>query len=687
MRLHSVEMRNIRSYREQQVELPGGITLLAGDIGSGKSTLLLAIEFALFGIARGELVGAALLRHGARDGSVHVAFSVGNTSYRIMRSLKRTASSIVQDTGWIETDGQRETLTPAELRARIFEILGYPLQFLGKQRNLLYRFTIYTPQEEMKAILSQTSDERIETIRRVFGIDAYRTMQENGQALARALRDRESTHEELLARLEQERSRLETQLAQEAPLRGQHGTLLQERSRLQAQLAAAEGEIAAAEVAHHALQERLRTRAMQERNRTLLLQQVASDRQLLDRRRLRAAESAKAMAELRARIAQIPKLPLEGLLQQHAALQKEIEALRQEEGKLLGILEECDGAPRLEAGTICPTCRQAVDAGHVEHLQQAVGAKRTAAQRKRERIRAQLAELRTALERSAGVVEQVREAAQLGQRLEQLELLGRQQAEETAQLEASLAQKEEGLRQLPLPAQDQALEEQSRRAAQHLQERRVAGDALRRQQLDLERRIARLEEELRTLAAARAQLAAVREDLASRQAARDRDARLRAWLLQQFLPFVSTVERHVLLSINAALDAAFRDWFSRLVENGDIAARIDHEFAPVVLQHGYETDVSHLSGGERTAVSLAYRLALAHTIHVLLPHLGTAGIIMLDEPTEGFSREQLERVCEVLRELRMDQILLVSHDQQLEGCVDHILRIRKDGESSVAQTI
>ncbi|MBR9701087.1 hypothetical protein GOV11_04445 [Candidatus Woesearchaeota archaeon] len=100
-------------------------------------------------------------------------------------------------------------------------------------------------------------------------------------------------------------------------------------------------------------------------------------------------------------------------------------------------------------------------------------------------------------------------------------------------------------------------------------------------------------------------------------------------------------------------------------------------------QQGYEADVAHLSGGERTAVSLAYRLALVHTIQVLLPHLGTSGLVMLDEPTDGFSADQLERMRDVLRELKASQIILVSHEQQLESFVDHIIRVEKSPGGSI----
>ena len=50
MILNSIMIENIRSYNEEVIDFPRGITLFEGDIGSGKSTILMGIEFALFGL-------------------------------------------------------------------------------------------------------------------------------------------------------------------------------------------------------------------------------------------------------------------------------------------------------------------------------------------------------------------------------------------------------------------------------------------------------------------------------------------------------------------------------------------------------------------------------------------------------------------------------------------------------------
>ncbi len=182
MRLVSLDLENIRSYEETSVSFPEGSVLLSGNIGSGKSTLLLAIEFALFGIRRGELTGGSLLRRGKNRGLVKLTFSIDDQEIVIERTLKRSISSVTQDSGVILVDGVRHESTPTELKARILNHLGYPHELLDKQKSLLYRYTVYTPQEEMKQILMDSS-KRLETIRRAFGIEDYKIAIENSKVI------------------------------------------------------------------------------------------------------------------------------------------------------------------------------------------------------------------------------------------------------------------------------------------------------------------------------------------------------------------------------------------------------------------------------------------------------------------------------------------------------------------------
>ena len=199
MIIKQLKLRNIRSYVDETINFPEGRILLSGDIGSGKSTILLAIEFVLFGIKGKELPANAILRNGANEGYVELLMEIDGKQYVIRRNLKRnnTAlnSSIKQTAGYVIVDGTRYDFTPVELKNYVLNTLGYPRNLASKTKDLVYRFTVYTAQEQMKNILFN-DEERLKTLRRLFQIDKYETIKNNASFVAKLLRDRIRFEEE-----------------------------------------------------------------------------------------------------------------------------------------------------------------------------------------------------------------------------------------------------------------------------------------------------------------------------------------------------------------------------------------------------------------------------------------------------------------------------------------------------------
>ena len=164
MKVKKIVLENIRSYINQEIEFTNGITLLSGDIGSGKSTVLQALDFALFGIQKSSLSGQALLRNGTVKGSVELHFEIENIPIVIKRVLKKSKDTVVQDAGYIIKDGIKLDATAVELKQQILQLLNYPQELLTKSKSIIYRYTVYTPQEEMKSILLGDKESRIETL-------------------------------------------------------------------------------------------------------------------------------------------------------------------------------------------------------------------------------------------------------------------------------------------------------------------------------------------------------------------------------------------------------------------------------------------------------------------------------------------------------------------------------------------
>jgi exonuclease SbcC len=130
--------------------------------------------------------------------------------------------------------------------------------------------------------------------------------------------------------------------------------------------------------------------------------------------------------------------------------------------------------------------------------------------------------------------------------------------------------------------------------------------------------------------------------------------------------------------LKADFSKVFSEWFLMLVaENFNVS--LDDDFSPIIEQQDYVLDYAYLSGGERTAVALAYRLALNQVINSLMSKINTKDLVILDEPTDGFSEAQLDKMREVLGELNAKQIIIVSHEQKIEGFVDNVIRFKKEG--------
>lgn len=156
------------------------------------------------------------------------------------------------------------------------------------------------------------------------------------------------------------------------------------------------------------------------------------------------------------------------------------------------------------------------------------------------------------------------------------------------------------------------------------------------------------------------------------------------WLSELFIPAVKRIETNVLANINNEFNSLFQKWFDHLVETGEITVRVDENFTPIIEQNGYEMEVGSLSGGEKTSVALAYRLALNVMVKKVCEAM-QSNLLILDEPTDGFSREQLFRLRDILNELKCEQVIAVSHESELEGFVDKIYRVTKEaGESKIS---
>ena len=156
------------------------------------------------------------------------------------------------------------------------------------------------------------------------------------------------------------------------------------------------------------------------------------------------------------------------------------------------------------------------------------------------------------------------------------------------------------------------------------------------------------------------------------------------WFFKKFLNLISFTEKNIMIALRKEFTQIFNKWFSMLTTDS-FQVYLDETFSPVITQGDFELDYTYLSGGERTAVALAYRLALNQIINSLLSKIKTQDLVILDEPTDGFSETQLDKVRDILQELNLGQLIIVSHEQKIEGFVDNIIRLKKQNGVSTKE--
>jgi exonuclease SbcC len=157
---------------------------------------------------------------------------------------------------------------------------------------------------------------------------------------------------------------------------------------------------------------------------------------------------------------------------------------------------------------------------------------------------------------------------------------------------------------------------------------------------------------------------------------------LQDWINEKFLTIIIMTEKRVLAKIRNEFSEIFSKWFNMLVDQ-PLGVKLDENFTPVISNQDYDIEYDFLSGGERTAVALAYRLALNQILNTMLSKIRTKDLVILDEPTDGFASEQIDKMRDIFEQLNAKQMIVVSHEQKIEGFVDNVIRVKKDFTSQI----
>ncbi len=749
MIIKSVRLHNIRSYLNEEIHFPHGSVLLSGDIGSGKSTILLAIEFALFGISKGLLSGEALLRHDKQSGYVELAFSLDGKEVTIRRSLKRLKESIRQDEGYIIINGVKQFCTAEELKARVLDMLGYPKELLRKSKGLIYRFTVYTPQEDMKRILFEDPQVRLDTLRQVFQVEKYKLVKESAAVVMQALREKKK---ELSARIEdlpQKQQQVKELSSELAAVEKKLGALMPEIDKAerlllqsQASLKSLEDKARQLNIAKSQLAAAL---AVIDEKKSLIASKDAEVAQAKNEAAIwksQVQDNTAVLAQLSSCLSRL-KAFSDSLLKEAAKkslLESELLAAEQLRFVVESEISKAETLKyssqqlqqKISVLSSCPTCLQPVSGDHKhkisseeqakiagldEKLSEA-SAKKSAVAEKIKQLKAGLSELQARENAAARLTSEIRQYTELAALFNVTITATAAASQKSIQMSVADMQADLGILAAAKKKLDSAREkvfmisekERSIQLAEKLAESYRQESKLlesRKEELsarisslgDVESEIARLKGSLDEITREKTQLMVqnasfgkerenitnllklLSDEVGKKEAAREEleaASNVSYWLGEMFLNLVALIEKHVMMKVHQEFNELFKEWFVMLMGNENLTARIDDEFTPVVEVNGFEIPVENLSGGEKTSCALAYRLALNMVINNLVSTIRTKDTLILDEPTDGFSAEQLNKLRDVLAQLGLPQIIIVSHEERIESFVQHVLNISKE---------
>ncbi|MEK6913366.1 MAG: hypothetical protein AABW47_01715 [Nanoarchaeota archaeon] len=674
MKIKQIILDNIRSYEHQEINFAEGSTLLSGDIGSGKTSVLLAIEFALFGLQPGQR-GSALLRNGKKEGGVKIVFEVAGQEYIIERSLKK-GKTISQEACSIIIEGERRELSVTELKSKVLDILKYPPEFAKKQ-NILYTFTVYTPQEEMKQIILEDAETRINTLRHVFGIDKYKKILENVTILTTKLREEKRMKEGMTMNLEQNKLSLITK-ENELEEKQQNVFSIEKELFLKTEL-------------RKKVQEEKEeiSKKIEERNK--FMQEIEKTKIMIMNKNETIFTSNKTIEQLIRQISELQQLKVEE--SEIRQLEEKISTLKIEKDKLSlfnleinskinSFLLKSEENRKIEKKIsnldICPTCLQNVDSVYKANVLNKIHTDDVEGNKQVELLEVQKKETADNLRKMES------EIYSSERQLTDLKILRMKlQAVNEKQLQIENIQKSNALLEKDIEMLKQHLDLLTNSILNLTKfvnlleiKQKELDDALKQERLT-DIKVAELKKEIEVFSR---QIEELKREIARTEQIKSQlnyISELENWLSKEFISLVSFIEKNVMIKLKTEFSKLFAEWFYILVSDS-FNVKLSDDFTPVIEQQDYEIDYAHLSGGERTAIALAYRLGLNQVINSLMSKIKTRDLVILDEPTDGFSEQQLDKMRDVLLQLNVKQLIIVSHEQKMEGFVSNIIKFKKE---------
>lgn len=690
MILESVKIKNIRSIKNIEIDFTPSTLLFLGDIGSGKTSVLKAIEFALFGILNAaDLNGPSLLRRGENNGSIELTFSIDGKKYTLKRGLRRGKDGSVyqrKETSLIE-DNIEITYSPTELRKKILGLLNYSITRYEKAKKIpLFRYTVYTPQEQVKEILQAKSEDRFEILKDIFGIEKYEFALKNIDIIKQLLYKKITE--------------IDTQLSQIGTPEVDIPKKEEEINQQKIKINELKKKIIKKEKIISQENEKLEEIQSRYNEFTFKITEIENKEQNIIDNTKTKQENQKKIEKLNKEILRLnqdkkilPKVKL-GTDLTEKQLKKKIRELRnsisKKERKNTLEQDKIKKINDLLTHEICPLCGQKL------HDTERFIREKEESNVKLKKIIEDIENLESKIRKFENNLENLNDYKKIGKEKESIERLISEKHKRQNDLNIFIDDME---RKIHNNKQDinlilekykfknlTQLTQFKKELRNEFEHQKKILDNYNSHKLEFEKDLSTKEENSKHL---KDQLEILKKFFKLKKELKENleyVRNLREWVSDKFPILLRDIETEILFSSAQHFNEYFKEWFKILVEDENIEVEIrPDDFEPIINVNGYESPFSDLSGGEKSALSLSYRLALNKIINDKYQDIKTKDLLILDEPTDGFSQEQVNRMQEIFLKLNTAQIIIISHERNLESFVTDIYNFSKENHETIVR--
>lgn len=735
MRILGVRLRNIRSYVDKVIVFPPSrTTVIYGDNGAGKTSILLGINYALFGLPRGQkssdpFAGFVspyrddLLRAGTSSAMVRLLIEHRGKLILIERRLNGDRGGrivIFSGAGDALKVESSKNYSSEDLTEKILEILGLKEDLRKSRSTYIFSNVMYVPQFNVHQTLILDDRQRRELVGRVLGLDKYMTALNNIEKIAKgknsvigselhSINERIADHKKYLkeidvnkintelSKLMSEREELNKRLNE---LRVRRESLEEEKkrlSRVRSELSLRIGELKSRLETINRAKTELKDKK-ERLNKTLSeLGFSGIDRvnELIDELQARRLSLENEYSSIDRDLEQLDeKLRSvesyeKDVLTQVSKLEAEIEGVKNRVREIWGEVLETRG---VVAQGMCPLCKQSITREYGEELmrerhlrmrevamkiaplvrelwsrklllQKLYSEKEEIKKKKTELSRHQDIVFKKIREIEASVLK-LSQVVEFPKKISELELIVSEEAKVLEELNSAKREFEE-------------YREKEDELDNIINEIKETEDEYNRKLGEVSERISNLKRELE-------RYDRLSDELRKLELRASVLSRVAEYLVDHIYKGVEAIESAVRSLAHDRFSECFQEYFFRLLQDQEIVEASVSDFRPVMrVRTGVAgvQEISQPSGAQLTALGLAYRLALNRVVRDLNKELRESVLIM-DEPTLGFSPERVEKLRELIEDIRSGlgkaQVILVTHDERLLEVGDCRIRLSID---------